>query len=179
MKNVFSINRRNTLSTDKCKELILAALPNIRRYAYSLTANTADADDLLQSLVERLLKTSIPSDANSMAWMLRVCRNLWINELRKRKVSSVYLEQILDSSEPNLPLEEEVQQQIVFEDIQDKLLTLSVQQREVLSLVIMSGLSYAETATVMGAPVGTVMSRLSRARQALTQAIKCDAGESS
>ncbi len=153
------------------------ALPNIRRYAYSLTANFADAEDLLQSLVERLLKTSIPTDAHSLAWMLTVCRNLWINELRKRKVSAAYLEQLLDDSEPTIPLEEEVQKQIVLEDIQHTLLALSVQQREVLSLVIMSGLSYAETANVMNVPVGTVMSRLSRARQALAHAIKCESGD--
>ena len=55
--------------------------------------------------------------------------------------------------------------------------TLSVQQREVLSLVIVSGLSYAETAEVMSVPIGTVMSRLARARQALAQSISSGSGD--
>ena len=177
MKNVFSLNRPNTLSTKQSKQLILEALPNIRRYAFSLTANAADADDLLQSLVERLLKTSIPSDINSLAWMLKICRNLWIDELRKRQVSAKYLGQLLDSSEPTENLENSVQKQIALDDIQNAMFALSVQQREVLSLVIVSGLSYAETAKVMNVPIGTVMSRLARARQALAQTISSGSGD--
>lgn len=177
MKNVFSLNRPSTLSTEQTKQVILNALPNIRRYARSLTANAADADDLLQSLVERLLKKSIPSDTNSLAWMLKVCRNLWIDELRKRQVSTKYLGQLLDSSEPVLPLEDDLQTHITLEEIQNLIFTLSVQQREVLSLVVMSGLSYAETANVMNVPIGTVMSRLARARQALALAISSESGD--
>lgn len=177
MKNVFSLNQRKTSSNEQSKQLILEALPNIRRYAYSLTANAADADDLLQSLVERLLKTSIPSDTNSLAWMLRVCRNLWIDECRKRQVSAKYIDGLLETSESTGFLEDGIESKVVLEDIHKVLFTLSMQQREVLSLVIISGLTYAETANVMNVPVGTVMSRLARARQALAQAISSGSGD--
>ena len=64
------------------KEDLKALLPVIRRFAYSLTGNMADADDLLQSTIEKILTKPVPEDVALLAWSYRVCRNLWIDEYR-------------------------------------------------------------------------------------------------
>ena len=68
------------------KEEITELLPRLRRFAYSLTGSLSDADDLLQNTVERLLTRDMPDDADLTKWAFRVCRNVWIDECRARKV---------------------------------------------------------------------------------------------
>ncbi|GAA6204658.1 hypothetical protein NBRC116600_14550 [Thalassotalea sp. SU-HH00458] len=68
------------------KNEIIALIPMIRRFAYSLTGNHHDADDLLQNTIERILTKGVPEDVELTKWMFRVCRNLWIDEYRSRQV---------------------------------------------------------------------------------------------
>ncbi len=172
MKNVFFLKQRQVLSEAKVQQIILSALPTIRRYAYSLTANSTDADDLLQSLVERLLKQSIPSDVQPLPWMLKVCRNMWVDELRKRKVKHQYLDALVSETEGPPTLEQSISEQDSQDSVLGALSKLSPAHREVMSLVVVSGLSYAEAAEVLDVPVGTIMSRIARARHALSNILK-------
>lgn len=148
---------------------LVDVLPNIRRFAVSLTGNLADADDLLQSTVERLLQKGLPDDAEVLPWCLRVCRNLWIDEVRSRKVRNdasrdpaVIGEQVLDG-------EKQVLGEMTLTEVQEVLQSLSDEQRAVLELIAIEGYTYKEAAAVLEIPIGTVMSRLARARTTLIE----------
>ena len=144
-------------------------LPNIRRFALSLTGHVADADDLLQSTVERLLERGLPDDVDVTAWSLRVCRNLWIDEMRSRKVRRDAQREPAVIGEQVLPGEEQVLGEMTLEEVQQALFSLSEDQRAVLELVAIEGHSYKEAAAILEVPIGTVMSRLARARTALIE----------
>ena len=148
---------------------ILDILVNLRRFAASLTGNLADADDLLQSTVERLLQRGMPDDADVLPWSLRVCRNIWIDELRSRKVRRDALHDPSIVGPQVLQGEEQVLGEMTLEEVQAVLQSMTEDQRSVLELVAVEGYSYKEAAAVLDVPVGTVMSRLSRARTTLIE----------
>ncbi len=154
------------LTKNRQQELV-EVLPNIRRFAMSLTGSLADADDLLQSTVERLLARGVPDDAGMLQWGLRVCKNLWIDELRSQKVRrnastepAVVGEQVMDG-------ERQLHGEMTLQEVQDVLHSMSDEHRSVLELVAVEGFSYKEAAAALDVPVGTVMSRLARARATL------------
>ncbi len=154
------------LTKNRQQELV-EVLPNIRRFAMSLTGSLADADDLLQSTVERLLTRGVPDDAGMLQWGLRVCKNLWIDELRSQKVRrdastepAVVGEQVVDG-------ERQLHGEMTLQEVQDVLHSMSDEHRSVLELVAVEGFSYKEAAAALDVPVGTVMSRLARARATL------------
>jgi len=156
------------LTKNRQQELV-EVLPNIRRFAMSLAGSLADADDLLQSTVERLLTRGIPDDAAVLPWSLRVCKNLWIDELRSQKVRrdattepAVIGEQVEDG-------ERKLHGEMTLQEVQDVLQSMSDEHRMVLELVAVEGFSYKEAAAALEIPVGTVMSRLARARTALLE----------
>lgn len=148
------------------KQVILREMVTLRRFTYGLTQHRADADDLLQSLVEKLLRLELPETDKPVPWMLRVCKNLWIDELRSRKVRAgqEYDEEqaLAGTSEIDLHTAMDIQRMRLA------IAQLPQEQQHILNLVNAAGLSYAEVADVLGVPIGTVMSRLSRARGALT-----------
>lgn len=156
------------MSRKAVREAILEVLPGLRRFALSLTGNSPDADDLLQSTVERALIRAAPEEkADIGKWMFRVCRNLWIDELRSRKVRQgaapgpEAIEQMAGADTGTVISE------LTFREVTAAMEELPPEQREVLSLVAVSGMSYRETAEILEVPIGTVMSRLARARAAL------------
>jgi len=153
------------------KAELAAILPNIRRFALSLAGNLADADDLLQSTVERLLTRSLPDDAELLPWSLTVCRNLWIDELRSRRVRRD-TDAADDASVAALDGESAAIGSIELDEVQSVLDAMPDDQRAVLLLVAVEGYAYREAAELLHVPIGTVMSRLSRARAALADA--CD-----
>lgn len=143
-------------------------LPVIRRFAYSLTGNLADADDLLQSTIEKVLAKPVPENVKLLAWCYRICRNLWIDEYRAQKVRH-------DAAQnPELHQSQErdamtIGENLTLKQIENAMGELPPEQREVLSLVAVQGMSYQDTASVLSVPSGTVMSRLSRARTKLAK----------
>lgn len=156
-------------------EQLKAMLPVLRRFAYSLTGSMADADDLLQNTVEILLTKPVPNDAELLAWSYRICRNLWIDEYRASKVRQAAVQK------PELQQKEEetttqITSDITLKQVERAMATLPVDQREVLSLVAVQGLSYQDTATVLSVPSGTVMSRLARARSKLAKILFIEKG---
>lgn len=153
------------METEALKLLILEHLKDLRRFAYSLTNDMSDADDLTQIVVEKLLTKPIPDNVIPLSWMFRVCKNAWIDELRSRKVrktdDSVELTQI--ASARGISGEEEDN----FQHVKMAITQLPEPYKDVISLVIIAGLSYAETSEVLQIPIGTVMSRIARARMKL------------
>jgi RNA polymerase sigma factor (sigma-70 family) len=153
---------------DRQDELV-EILTNIRRFAYSLTGNMADADDLLQSTVERVLERGLPDEAPLLPWCFRICRNLWIDEVRSRKVRSEAAFEPAVFGEQVLMGEQQVLGEISLGEVQDALRSMTEEQRAVLVLVAIEGYAYKEAAEVLDIPVGTVMSRLARARSTLAE----------
>ncbi|MBA6294302.1 RNA polymerase sigma factor [Colwellia sp. MB3u-70] len=147
-------------------------LPMLRRFAYSLTGNAADADDLVQITLEKILKKGVPDEVDVNKWAFKVCRNVWIDEYRARKVRQNAV------LKPELQEPQSVNEQQAFDNkemltqVNVAMNTLPDEQRAILSLVAVQGMSYKEVASSMEIPVGTVMSRLSRARCALLDMMK-------
>ena len=143
---------------------VIGWLPQLRRYARALTGDRAWADDLVQDTAERALArwTAFRPDTNLRAWLLTILRHLYIDQLRVRREIAVD-----DESAPwrNLEAPHGEVDGLVLRDVQRALYYLPVEQREVLLLVGVEELTYQEAAAALGVPVGTVMSRLSRARE--------------
>ena len=150
------------------KEQITQLLPSLRRYAFSLTGSMPDADDLLQSTVERLLTRSIPEGTELAAWAFRICRNCWIDEHRSRQVRERAVHDPALQEAQQVDGEQQIHQQMNLAKVNKAMNELKDGQREIVSLVAIEGLSYKEVAESLGIPVGTVMSRLARARAALS-----------
>ena len=147
-------------------------LPMLRRFAYSLTGNAPDADDLVQTTLEKILKKGVPAEVEVTKWAFRVCRNVWIDEYRAQKVRQNA------TLKPELQEPQSINEQQAFDSkemlthVNKAMNTLPDDQRAILSLVAVQGMSYKEVAASMEIPVGTVMSRLSRARSALLDMVK-------
>lgn len=156
--------------TSQQKQALMSELAGLKRFGLSLTGNPADADDLLQLTVERLLERGMPEDAHPAKWAYRVCRNLWIDEIRAREVRSRHqqAEQSADALAHMTPGGEDSAQ---LEQVAKAMAMLAEDQRAALTLVAVEGCSYAETAEILGVPIGTIMSRVARARQALAEAV--------
>lgn len=150
------------------KEQLTQLVPMLRRFAFSLTGSRHDADDLLQNTLERLLSRGVPEDVELAKWAFRVCRNIWIDEYRARKVRQ-NAAQLPELEEPTFDGEQEVCAQISLREVNTAMAKLPDDQRSILALVAVQGMSYKEVADTLSIPLGTVMSRLARARVALHQ----------
>ena len=158
---------------------LLSALPRLRRFARSLTGNRHDGDDLMQSTVERVLEKGLPDNVELLRWMFKVCRNLWIDDRRAHQVLlSAHREPEL-SEEPIVSGEAVALGELKLREVEQALARLPEEQRSVLALVAVEGLSYREAAEVLETPMGTVMSRLARARAALVAELEPSATENS
>ena len=146
----------------------MAELGGLRRFCYSLTGNAADADDLLQTTVEKLLHKGMPEDAHAAKWSYRVCKNVWIDELRSRDVRQRY-PLIADEEDESHSTEKIADGEREIEAVSAALEKLPEDQRLALSLVTIEGKTYAEAAEILEVPVGTIMSRIARARKNLLQ----------
>ncbi|MEO6012268.1 MAG: sigma-70 family RNA polymerase sigma factor [Devosia sp.] len=142
-------------------------VPALRRYARALTRNADRADDLVQDCLERAIrKQGLWQPTGPLkGWLFRILLNLYRNELRtsRRRGEHVPVETLLvePSVAPAQP------GRIALAEIARAIDTLAAEQREALLLVVLEGMSYSEAAEVIGIPMGTLMSRLGRARATL------------
>ena len=155
-----------TQSAQTIREGLIELLPRLRRFARTLTGNAHDADDLVQLAVERALSRSEQWRADSRldSWMFGILRNAWIDEVRTRqRRERVFAPEAagLNVSGPGSGTEVEALA------VQAALQSLPEDQRSVVSLVLIEGLSYKEAAVAMQVPIGTLTSRLARARETL------------
>ncbi len=149
---------------------IEACLPALRRYATALLRNREDADDLVHDCLVRALDKlhTRRDDADVRAWLFAIMHNLFVSQLRHRK-SRPAGEPLNESHEATLTQRADQEANLHFRDLVAALDRLPVEQRSVLLLVSVEDLSYAEAASVLGIPIGTVMSRLARGRERLRQ----------
>jgi RNA polymerase sigma-70 factor, ECF subfamily len=151
------------------KPRIIAFLPRLRRFCMALTGSNDRCDDLLQETVERAL-TRIEQwqEGTSLeSWMFRIAQNLHIDDVRKgaRRGQKVDIEQLAEISGEDGRTIVETRSELAH--AQKAMAALPDEQRIVLALVVIDGRSYREVADILGLPMGTVMSRVSRARQAI------------
>lgn len=164
------------MNADELRSELVGLLPRLRRFAHALTGTRHDADDLLQSTIERVLDKGIPEAVAVDRWAFRVCRNIWIDEIRSRKVRNpVSLDDSVDEAEMAVDGERSVMGKMALEEIGRAMDALPEEQRSALALVVLEGCSYAEAAEILGSPIGTIMSRIARARSALAVALRGDA----
>jgi RNA polymerase sigma factor (sigma-70 family) len=152
--------------------LVEPLIPPLRRYARSLLRDRAAADDLVQDCLERVISRwhQRRADGNARTWVFTILHNLAINRLRQtaRRGRHVMLKDADDAVLARPAIQEDG---LRHRDLQKGLAALPEDQRSVLLLVSVEDLSYAEAAKVLGIPVGTVMSRLARAREKLMKAM--------
>ena len=143
---------------------MVAQIPSLRRYARALTGDTWAADDLVQDTLERACNKwrLWLVGSNLRAWLFSMMHNLFVNQLRQSDGGARPAMLDIDDLADELPAPASNPDQAL--DLQRCLLRLPPEQREVLLLASMEDMSYAEIAKVTGVPLGTVMSRLSRAR---------------
>lgn len=151
-------------------------LPALRRFTYSLTGSKADADDLTQNTVMKLLNHPAPEGIPLAQWAFRICRNMWIDEYRAHRVRQNAQPQVEYETVTATDGEEQMLNEVQIAQVGEALDSLPPEQREVLSLVAVEGMSYQEAATVLAIPAGTIMSRLARARVAMVNQLKLDRG---
>jgi RNA polymerase sigma-70 factor (ECF subfamily) len=150
---------------------ILALLPSLRRYSRSLTRSDTDGEDLLQDCVEKVLaRRGQWRGLNLRGWVLTIMTNLYRNQRRSTVRSNlVDLEGAVELAAPEVPNDP-----LERARLEDALNGLSEDHRAVLMLIVIEGYTYQQVATVLDIPIGTVMSRLSRARQQIADRLKAD-----
>ena len=143
----------------------IAVIPRLRRYARALTGDAVRADDLVQDTLERALakRHLWRTGSDLRAWMFTIMHNVFVNQVRAQPVEANNV--ALDADALDVPARSSPLDMLEVADIDAAIRRLPGEQREVLLLVAIEQLSYAEAARVLEIPVGTVMSRLHRARE--------------
>ena len=159
--------------SDAVTHALLAQLPGLRRYATALVGNAADAEDafqatfldLVQDCVERALaRRDTLRDAQSLGrWLKVILHNLHVTALRRRGAPAVPVDDLAEDLALSAPPENRDQ----IRDLVRAMAGLSVEHRQILLLISLEGMSYREVAETLDVPIGTVMSRLARARERL------------
>jgi RNA polymerase sigma-70 factor (ECF subfamily) len=155
------------------KDAMLGAIPSLRAFAISLSGNVERADDLVQETLMRAIAhvDSFEPDTNMPAWLFTILRNLFRSEYRKRRRE---VEDTDGRYADSLKLHPEQLGRIEFGEFRAALAKLPHDQREALLLVGASGFSYEEAAAICECAVGTIKSRVNRARTRLTELLALD-----
>lgn len=156
------------------KSELLAAIPSLRAFAMSLSGNIDRADDLVQETLVKAWSNlgSFTEGTNMSAWLFTILRNLFYSEYRKRRREVADADGQIAGKLASVPSQNA---HMDFLDFQAALQQLSPDQREALILVGASGMSYEEAAEICGCAVGTMKSRVNRARNRLSQLLSVSA----
>ncbi|SRR5581483_5463350 len=160
--------------TDDFREKMVKFLPRLSRFALSLTGSLDRRDDLVQETCVRALarREQWQPGTRLDSWMFRIAQNIWLDGLRRETfrgepVDIESMDDLMDSDGRTL-----VENRLALGEVLRALDQLSPEHRVLIALVCVEGLTYKEAAAVLGLPLGTVMSRLARARLALHDAIE-------
>ena len=144
---------------------VVACIPRLRRYARALVGERGSADDLVQDTLERGWNklSSWRRGTDMRAWLFGIMHNLHVDGVRKPTVVT----EVFDDDTPELPMRAAQSDGLEIRDLDTALRSLPTEQREILLLVVLEEMTYDEVAITLRIPLGTVMSRLSRAREKL------------
>lgn len=144
-------------------------LPALRRYARALVHDEAEADDLVQEALVNAYEghASFRPDGNLKSWLFSILHNSFVSGVRRQRAYSARIERAAEIADTESPPDQEARLRLV--QVRAAFLALPEDQREALHLVAIEGMAYGEAADVLGIPVGTLMSRLGRARAALRE----------
>lgn len=158
----------------EARQQLVQLYPRLRRFAIGLSGSVSEGEDLLQAACERALERVQQWQPGSRfdSWMYRIIQNLRINRLRADRVRGNGLEHADAGQQQGGDLAREMESQLTLESVRRFMDTLPEEQRTVLLLVCVEGLSYGGTAAALGLPVGTVTSRLGRGRRALREFVE-------
>ena len=153
----------------------LEHIDSLYSYALVLTRNRTDAEDLVQETYVRALKAMVrlKAESNVKSWLFTILRNIWLNQLRHRRIAPQLVEMDLDGSTDGISVEASHNPHAIYvSEMERNFVREAVQRlppafREVILLREYEELSYQEIATILECPIGTVMSRLARARSKL------------
>ena len=163
-------------SKPSIREEMLAAVPKLRAFAISLSGNVDRADDLVQETLLKALANidSFEPGTNMPAWLFTILRNLFRSEYRKRKREVEDSDGLYAASLTSPP---EQVGKLELQEFRAALVKLPPEQREALILVGASGFSYEETAKICGCAVGTIKSRVNRARKHLAEILSINSAD--
>lgn len=152
---------------DATRTDVIGLLGPLRRYARSLTRDETQAEDLVQDTLVRAYerRSSFRPGGNLRGWLLSILHNTFIDNRRRHVAEFRRLEQVAALADTEVSPEQE--SRVRLQQVQTAFMSLPDEQRAVLHLVAIEGLSYQEAASALKIPVGTLMSRLGRARAAL------------
>lgn len=156
---------------DTTRQALIALIPRLRRFARVLTGNLADADDVVQACLEKAMLNLDQWQPGTQLdrWVFRIARNTWVDDRRRahnRKGHDDIGEMIDLAGDDGVALTEANNEARLVRAAVDR---LPADQRDVVALVMLEEFSYREAADTLGLPIGTVMSRLSRAKAALAK----------
>lgn len=158
---------------DSVHAQLVALLPRLRRFARGLAGTADQADDLVQAACERALSRIQQWTPGTRldSWMFRIIQTIWLDERRSVKVRSGEGTVEADSAGPELAVDgmREMEAHLTFDAVRRAMAKLPAEQQTVLMLVCVDGQTYKEAAETLSIPIGTVMSRLARARMALVR----------
>ncbi len=154
---------------------LIAQTSNLRAFARSLVHDPTRADDLVQETILKAWSnlSSFKEGTNMRAWLFTILRNTFYSEIRKHRREVEDIDGRYAAQVPDKPTQHGI---LDLQDFNKAFATLPADQREALTLVGASGFSYEEAAAVCGCAVGTVKSRVNRARVRLTELLQADDG---
>lgn len=152
---------------------LTALLPRLSRFALVLTRNRSEADELTQAACERALSRAgqWQPDTRLDSWMFRIMQTIWLNDLRSRKVREAHAERAPRTADAGDATERALLARLELGHVAAAVMRLPEELRVVLVLDCVEGLTYREAAEIAAIPIGTVMSRLARARLMLMATI--------
>jgi len=173
------VHREAVLKTAAQSEFagaLIAQLPALRRYATALSGSIVNGDDLVQDCIERALKQSdrLRDRQKLGGWLRSILHNLYIDELRRKRSRGI--EEDITELADNFAISVPPSDSALFHEFTAAMATLSAEHREILLLVGLDGMNYREIAEALHIPIGTVMSRLARARERLRNALENGTG---
>ena len=159
---------------DEFGRQLVALLPNLRRFALSITRSRDSADDLVQVTCEKAIaaRASFVVGTRLDAWLFRIMRNAWIDLVRRNKTQGETVElddQLELIATDGVTIADTA---LMLRAVSSVIETLSVEHSEVVLLICVEELSYQEAAEILDIPIGTIMSRLARARCLISKALE-------
>ena len=163
--------------TAEMVRLLEPIVPALRRYARSLLGDRTEADDLVQDCLERAIGRwhQRRSEGDTRAWIFSILHNLAMTRLRRARLQAPHV-MLSDIDERDLATSALQEDRLRYRDLLTALAQLPEDQRAVVLLIAVEKLSYADAALALEVPLGTVMSRLSRARERLSKLLSAEPG---